>query len=328
MSTSALDDHDLDSIVLAAGDGRRMATFTRALFGRWIPKQFAPLEGGATLLQQTLERTRLWSPPERTQVLVSTQLEALARGQLSGYRGVQIVGQPDNRGTAPGILLPLARVLARDANATVVILPADHKVLRPDVLAYAIARARRAAASVDSGVALVGAAPDLVGPPMGWIMPGDASGEGGFQIRQLLDRPPREVAERIRSMGALWNTLIVVGRARALWSLCRRHLRRHVEAFERHASQLADPSSRALAALYQFMPPADFNRSVLAKASGLAVVRMAGAGWSDWGTPETVLGQMRDKPGFDRLFARLLAVADPIEQRRWSRLASPLAAGR
>jgi mannose-1-phosphate guanylyltransferase len=326
MSTSALDDPDFHSIVLAAGDGRRMAALTRALFGRWIPKQFTPLDGGTTLLQETLDRTRLWSSPGRTQVLVSAELAPLARGQLSSHRDVQIVSQPDDRGTAPGLLLPLARVLATDVNADVVILPADHKVLRPGMLAYAISRGRRAAATVPSGVALVGAVPDVIGFAMRWIMPGERLGEDAYHVRQLLQRP-REIAERLRSMAGLLNTSIVVGRAQALWTLCRRHLRRHVEAFERHASCAA--ASATPAALYRFMPPADFNRSVLAKASGLAVVRMAaGAGWSDWGEPETVLAEMRDKPGFERLFARLMAVADPLEQQRWRHLGGHLAPGR
>src|SRR5262245_59618119 len=106
MSTATSPDRDLHSIVLAAGDGRRMATFTRALFGRWIPKQFAPLDGGRTLLEETLERTLRWSPPERTQVVVSTEFAALARRQLAAYPAVEVVGQPDNRGTGPGVLLP------------------------------------------------------------------------------------------------------------------------------------------------------------------------------------------------------------------------------
>ncbi|HEY8922723.1 MAG TPA: NTP transferase domain-containing protein [Polyangia bacterium] len=328
MSTSALDP-GFHSIVLAAGDGRRMATLTRALFGRWIPKQFTPLDGGTTLLQETLERTRLWSSPERTQVLVSAELAPLARGQLSSHRDVQIVSQPDDRGAGPGLLLPLARVLATDVNADVVILPADHKVLRPGMLAYALSCGRRAAAEVPSGVALVGAVPDVIGLPMRWIMPGARLGEDAYHVRQLLQRPPREIAERLRSMAGLLNTSIVVGRAQALWNLCRRHLRRHVEAFERHASRAAPSAMPVPAALSCSVTPADFNRSVLAKASGLGVVRMAaGAGWSDWGEPETVLAEMRDRPGFNRLFARLMAAADPLEQQRWNHLGGHLAPGR
>jgi hypothetical protein len=89
MATQNLHEN-LWAIVLAAGQGTRLSTITRALHGCDRPKQFAALSEGRTLL-------------ERTPV-------------------VKFVYQPCNRGAGAGVLLPLAQVLANDPGAKVVIL--------------------------------------------------------------------------------------------------------------------------------------------------------------------------------------------------------------
>ena len=43
-------------VILAGGDGRRLAPLTRALYGTELPKQFAILSGEKSLLQTTIER--------------------------------------------------------------------------------------------------------------------------------------------------------------------------------------------------------------------------------------------------------------------------------
>jgi len=43
----------------------------------------------------------------------------LAKLQLADHRGVEIVAQPRNADTGPGILLPLTHVLAHDPGASV-----------------------------------------------------------------------------------------------------------------------------------------------------------------------------------------------------------------
>lgn len=71
-----------------------------------------------------------WSVPEHVVVVVSEEREDLARRQLAPFGAVTLVPQPAHRGTGPGILLPLTRVLAADPDAHVVVLPSDQLVRR------------------------------------------------------------------------------------------------------------------------------------------------------------------------------------------------------
>src|SRR5882672_3243328 len=129
MTGTPVDDTErLWAIVLAAGEGRRLAPLTRALYGWELPKQFAVLHRGRSLLQTTIDRMVPLVPPERTVVVVGRAHRDLAKIQLAEHRGVEIVAQPRNLDTGPGILLPLTHVLVRDPGASVVILPSDHDV--------------------------------------------------------------------------------------------------------------------------------------------------------------------------------------------------------
>ena len=67
------------AVVLAAGEGTRMASLTRHLYGWDVPKQFATLVGDRSMLQLTMERIAPLIPPDRTIVVVDESHEVLAR---------------------------------------------------------------------------------------------------------------------------------------------------------------------------------------------------------------------------------------------------------
>jgi len=278
------------AVVLAAGDGSRMAPLTRRLYGWDVPKQFAPLLGERTLLQLTMERIGPLVPPHRTVVVVADAHEPLARPQLRGYEGVQIVLQPHNRGTGPGVLLPLAHVRASDPDARVVIFPSDHHVRRPEIFRDAIIRAVALADEAPSGLALVGATAGGPATDLGWIVPrgrARVTPTGGLTVERFVEKPSEAVARALMAKGGLWNTMVAAARGKALWRLLRSCLPEQTGAIERYGLRIGQPDARAvLADAYRLMPAADLSRAVLQSAPGLAVVPMADAGWSDCGTPE------------------------------------------
>ena len=125
------------AIVLAAGDGRRLRRLTTTRSGLAIPKQFCSLERGPSLLQEAIERASRIADLERICPIVAAQHEQWWRDQLRGVPRDNIIVQPDNRGTANGVLLPLLTILERDPQARVVLLPSDHYVRYEAVLSAA-----------------------------------------------------------------------------------------------------------------------------------------------------------------------------------------------
>jgi mannose-1-phosphate guanylyltransferase len=313
---------ELWAIVLAAGEGTRLASITGALDGSPVAKQFAHLGGDRTFLQRTMDRVAPLVPPERTVVVVAEHQRDLAAQQLGRYRGVKIVSQPANRGTGPGVLLPLTHVLAKDPEARVVVLPSDHYLEREAPFVDAVRRALDASAGTPSGVVLVAAAARTPATDLGWIVCGNACGRPSARARRVArfsEKPDQAGAEALLERGALWNTLILAARGGALWSLLARHMPQTAQALARYRDVVDEPGAdAALKDIYTRVPAADLSRDILERADGLAVVTMADAGWSDCGTPERLFRALETTGELPQLKARL----------ERSRLGSPAGAGK
>lgn len=313
MSTSL--DRDLWTIVLAAGEGTRLRSLTRALHGSDVPKQFATIQGRCSLLGTTLARAQKWSRPKRTLVVVAAERVDLARSQLTDPR-VELVAQPRNCGTGPGILLPLARVLVRDPHAHVVILPSDHYFRDEGPFQEAVRRAE-AAARADGSIVLVGAVPDRAETQYGWIQTAERRGRPCPCVAGFLEKPPKQVAERLLREGALWNTFVMVGPAFALWGLAEHHLAPQTSLFELYKGAIDTAEEiQVRSFVYRHLSSADFSRDVLEKAKGLLVVRLAPCGWSDWGTPARVFRSLEGTVDYAELVGRMRAACpeDVVQQ--------------
>jgi mannose-1-phosphate guanylyltransferase len=262
---------------------------TRALHGEDLPKQYATIHGRRSLLQETVSRASRWSLPSRIVVVVSADREKMAREQLRDYRDVDVVAQPQNLGTGPGVLLPLSRVLAKDPKAQVVILPSDHYVRIEETFAGSVLRAERISHATDS-VTLVGAIPDRAEAEYGWIVPRGGEGAGQNIVARFHEKPAVPIAEHLMKSGALWNTFIMTGPARRFWDLGRTHLPIHSALLDSYRELVGTANElEFLRDIYTRFSPADFSRDVIEKADGLGVVTLSSCGWSDWGTPERVL---------------------------------------
>lgn len=293
-------------VILAGGEGRRLAPLTRALYGDDVPKQFAVIAGERSLLQTTIERAMALTTLDRISVVIAAHHERLARTQLAPYPGVELAIQPANLDTAPGMLLPLVRILARTWSARVVFLPSDHYVADPAPIARALAEVDRGHAH--GRLALVGVAP--TGPEIeyGWIVRGARIAKTeAFGVRRFHEKPSHQVAEQLWRTGGLWNTFISTGPVDVFWELARRHLPAHATALERYAVAIGGlGEAAALEAAYRSMPAANFSRDVLAHAAeALAVLPVAGTGWSDWGSPARVFASLAGTENHDRLVGRI-----------------------
>lgn len=287
--------HERAAIILAGGDGTRLRSLTRQLVGDDRPKQFCPVLGHRTLLDETRARAALLVEPDRTLFVVSRAHEAYYGPALGDVAERRIVVQPVNRGTAPAILYALARQQMVAPAEAIVILPSDHYVA--DDVAF-MARAEHAFDAVAARpgyVVMLGIEPSRPETGYGWIAPGEVILDGPgwpiYGVRRFWEKPPVATAEALMRGGALWNSFVLIANPGTLLTLIRRVRPDVVAMFSPLFARIDTPcESHVARSVYASVPATDLSKDVLqAVPESLAVLPVTAVGWSDLGEPERVL---------------------------------------
>lgn len=287
------------TLVLAAGEGTRLRSLTTSPSGTAIPKQFCSLFEGPSLLHEALKRAHAVSDEAHICAIVAEQHRHWWRGALGALPPANIIVQPENRGTANGILLPLLHILAREPGAQIVLLPSDHHVRQEPVLASALRRAVEQLEWRTDETLLLGIEPQEADPELGYILPGASDGRGALTVARFIEKPPAAQARELIRSGGLWNAFIVASSAPGLLALFRRRIPEIVERMQaaiQHDRE-AGAEGRAVTELYRHLPVIDFSRDIVpGQESALRAVPVPFCGWSDLGTPKRVAEAVRAAP--------------------------------
>ena len=303
------------ALVLAAGDGQRLRALTTDAAGRAVPKQFCSLDGGSSLLQITIERAQSIADLRHISVIVAGDHRRWWRHTLQNLPTVCVVVQPQNRGTANGILLQLLHVVRLDPEAEVVLLPSDHFVVDEEVLANAVRQALAYVRTASRRIVLLGMLPGRPDPDLGYIVPGPPDGRGMHVVRAFVEKPARAKAQELIERGALLNAFILIANCRALLDLFSQTLPDVLASMQQTLDCRSDLRLE-LARLYERLPVCDFSRQVLEKTHGpvLRVMPVPECGWSDLGTPARLGQALARIPGLGRdSLRRAIGAAERVD---------------
>jgi len=270
-------------VILSGGSGTRLWPLSRRLY----PKQFLPLAGKATLLQQTAARVgdnaRFAAPVvvcnEEHRFAVAEQL------RLAGIHPGAILLEPVGRNTAPAIALAALHVAAVTPEALLLILPSDHAIADPDGFLAMVEAGRNAAAA--GQLVTFGIGPDRPDTGYGYIEAGEpvCGAAGALCVRRFVEKPDAVTAAGFLADGGyFWNSGMFLFRADA-----------YLAELDRLQPQIADACRRASAdsqADLDFIRPRaeDFAASpalsvdyAIMEHTDQAAVVPATIGWSDLG---------------------------------------------
>jgi len=277
------------ALVLAGGDGTRLQELTRRIAGAPIPKQYCRLLGDHSLLEATLKRVQSFAPRERTAVIVNQNHIDVGWEQVQTLPAENILIQPRNRDTGPGLLFSLLHLARRDRYGTVAVFPSDHYIGNEAVFMESVQQASRLVARFPDKIAVLGIHPERPDPGFGYIMPGaplcaDAEGHTAFHVRCFQEKPGAEVAALLLAQGGLWNSFVLVFRVARMLELLRSRIPAEIECMQ---AVYSDPLASARA--YATLVPWNFSNQLLACIpEHLAVLPVQDVSWSDWGTPEAI----------------------------------------
>lgn len=279
---------NLWALILAGGDGTRLRELTTLIAGAPIPKQYCRITGDRSMLEEALSRIAPLVPRARTLVVVNRDHLPFARTQLRELPCENVLVQPGNGDTGPGILFSLLRLMQRDLGATLVVLPSDHYVGDERAFRAHAAHSAKVVADHPEKIALLGFVPDRPEPGYGYIEPARAlaNGDGGtvFRVAAFHEKPSHEQACSIIRRGGLWNSFVMTLRVQQAIDLIR-----HVRPDDYHGMRRVRRSPAAAGRAYATLPAWNFSSGFLACIpEHLLVLRVADSTWSDWGTPQAI----------------------------------------
>lgn len=267
-------------VLLSGGVGSRLWPVSRE--GR--PKQFLPMAGQGSMLQQTQRRLAGFdtAPPivvcnEEHRFLVAEQLREV------GVEAGRIILEPEGRNTAPAIALAALAALESDPDAQLLVLPADHYIA--DGAAFHAAVGIAMGLAGDHRLVTFGVVPSSPETGYGYIRCGAELGDTAAELAEFVEKPDLETAEQYLAAGNyLWNSGMFLFRAD-----------RYLEALARHRSDIDAACRAAMAGAEADMdflrperqaflssPSDSIDYAVMEHTDAGAVVPLD-CGWSDIG---------------------------------------------
>ncbi len=282
----------LYALVLAGGSGTRFWPLSR----RTTPKQLLRLFSEETLLAETVRRLDGLVPPDQVLVLTNREQEAAVRAALPDHPPENIFSEPAKRDTAAAIALGVGLVAARNADATMAVLPADARIADRQAFQNDL-RVAAEAAETKGDLVTIGITPTWACPGFGYIEKGDplpGKVPDLYQVARFREKPNPDLAESFfRSGNFFWNAGIFIWTVRVI-----------LNEFNRHAADLGEfvaaiRHTRSLQNLVEERFPTlrkiSVDYAILEKSSRVAV-KAATFDWDDVGS-WTALGKYLDQKG-------------------------------
>jgi mannose-1-phosphate guanylyltransferase/mannose-6-phosphate isomerase len=272
-------------VILSGGSGTRLWPLSRNA----KPKQFLSFGGEHTLIQETALRCQgegfdprpIFVAAEAHRFMVA---EAVAEIDIKS----DIMLEPMRRDSCAAIVAGACQAFARNKDALILVLAADHHI--PDIAAFQKAVRSAAEAAHQGWLVTFGIKPNSPHTGYGYILPGESTGAGSVvKVSRFVEKPNLETAKTYVSQGYLWNSGNFLFKASVFLDEVRKLVPGLVEAVDaslQHAQ--ADLSFLRLTAdEFAKAPQISVDFAVMEKTSRAAVLPVDYA-WSDIGSWEAV----------------------------------------
>ena len=207
------------AVIMSGGLGSRFWPKSR----KNLPKQFLKTVGDKTMIECTVDRIKNIIPEDRIGIVTNKCYVPLIKNLLN-IKEENIFKEPLNKETASCIGLAAIKLLKRDFEAVMVVLPSDHVIIGQEDFENTIRTAIDAAADGDYLVTM-GINPTRPESGYGYIEKGDEVENGIFKVKRFVEKPNVDVAKSFLEKGSyFWNSGMFVWRADRLLKEIKKYL--------------------------------------------------------------------------------------------------------
>ena len=270
-------------VILSGGAGSRLWPLSREA----RPKQFLPLLGKNSLLQDTVKRVmkleNVKSPllicNQAHRFLVAEQLQEIQVNPLA------IVLEPVGRNTAPAIAIAaLSAIEETGEDSTLLILPSDHVIIDEERFCQLVQQASQFAEA--DKLVTFGIVPSKPETGYGYIQSDKIFADIAYTVKQFVEKPDLVTAKQyIESKQYYWNSGIFMFKASVILAELEKYepgiVKSCREAFQHRINDL--DFCRINENDFSKCPSKSIDYAVMEKTDNALVVPFDG-GWSDVGS--------------------------------------------
>lgn len=273
----------LHCVIMAGGLGTRFWPLSL----RTCPKQFLSFEGENSLIQKAYQLVEPTISSDRVWVVTGERFQELTSQHLPAVPADQILLEPCGRNTAPCLGIAAINLLAKDPDAIMLVMSADHVITPAEEFAKNVRLARQLVEESPESLVLFGVPPTYPSTGFGYIERGEGVLPGAFEVKAFREKPDRSTAEvYLRDGRFFWNCGIFVWRADEILRRLQQHEPEMYALLEELRPHLGRPSwQSALQEIFPRMKSISIDYAVLERGSGISVVE-ASFLWDDVGTWE------------------------------------------
>ncbi len=250
------------------------------------PKQFIDFMGtGRSLLQMTFDRMVEIVAPENVIIVTNADYEGLIREQLPAVDPRNILLEPARRNTAPCIAWAARHIAAIDPEASMVVTPADHLILKESELHRALLRGFDFVETHDALLTL-GIEPSRPETGYGYIQMGARVTDHISKVKTFTEKPDLELAKVFLSSGDFkWNSGIFLWSVKSLMKALNEYAPELQARFDVDNKIFTDQKTEKefIASQFPACPAISIDYALMEKASNV-YVEAVNPGWSDLGT--------------------------------------------
>ncbi|QDS92217.1 Mannose-1-phosphate guanylyltransferase [Roseimaritima multifibrata] len=222
----------LHAVIMAGGSGTRFWPASR----RDTPKQLLKLSGDRTMIQATADRLGDLVPDQRKMVVTNAALVAAVRQQLPDLPVESIVGEPCKRDTAPCIGLAATLIAAKDPDATMLVMPADHVITSDADFQKAVLAGEALLDEDPTRIVTFGIEPSYPAESFGYIERGETLGKAdsaAYRVTRFREKPDAATAQQYLAAGTFyWNSGIFMWRCSTILEALQKQMPEMMEKLE------------------------------------------------------------------------------------------------
>ena len=192
-----IDKNKIFAVIMAGGKGERLWPLST----EERPKPLISLNGQQTLLEDTVQRLFPLLNAENIFIITDEKSAVQAR-EILMLPEENIIAEPCRRNTAPCIALAAALIKRKCEDATMIILPADHRItpvkrFQEDLLDCI-------EQSQSGSLTILGVTPDKPATGYGYINAGEKIAPGIYKVNAFREKPDFETAQHYMMDGNYW----------------------------------------------------------------------------------------------------------------------------